>query len=106
MTLKVLGQSSPAAATPANVYTVGAGLSTVISTVSICNQNATAVTYRISVRPAGAAQATQHYVVFDALLPALSTDFLTIGIALSATDVVTVQASATGVSFSLFGNES
>jgi len=57
-TYKVLGQSAPAATTATDLYTVGAGKSAVISTAVIANRANTAATFRLSVRPAGAAGTT------------------------------------------------
>jgi hypothetical protein len=37
-TYKVLGQLNPAATTPTTLYTVPASTSTVVSTITICNQ--------------------------------------------------------------------
>jgi hypothetical protein len=104
-TYKVLGQSNPAATTATSLYTVPAATSVVASTLTICNQTAAAVTYRIAVRPAGATLAAVHYVAFDAVLGQGDTVALTLGITLAATDVVTVYASTATVSFSLFGCE-
>lgn len=103
-THKVLGQSAPAAATATTLYTVPAATQTVCSTLSICNRDIATV-YRVSVRPAGAAQANQHYIVFDSVLAANDTIMLTLGITIAATDVVTVYAGSSSVSFALFGAE-
>ena len=100
---KVLGQSSPAATTLTSLYT--ASTQAVCSTLTICNTTATAMTYRVAVRPAGATIATQHYIVYDSSVAAYDSVFLTLGISLAATDVVSVYASATGAAFSLFGVE-
>lgn len=105
MAYKVLGQSAPSAATATDLYTVPSAKSAVASTLTICNQNTTSITYRISVRPAGAALASLHYIAYDVLLPPNSTDTLTVGITLAATDVVTIYTSATGTSFHLYGSE-
>lgn len=105
MAYKVLGQAAPAAATPTDLYTVPSGVSAVISTITICNQTTASVAYRVAVRPAGAALATQHYIAYDALLPGNSTDALTLGITLGAGDVVTVYCGAVTMSFSIFGTE-
>jgi len=42
MAYKVLAQSAPSAATATDVYTVGSGVETVISTIIIANRAATA----------------------------------------------------------------
>jgi hypothetical protein len=102
---KVLGQSNPAATTATTLYTVPAGTQTIVSTVVVTNQAATAGTYRIAVRVAGAALATNQYIAYDVSLPANASDTLTLGLTLGAADVVTVYASSATFSFSAFGSE-
>lgn len=104
-TYKVLGQSTPSATTATTLYTVPAATSAVASSIVICNQNASAKTFRIAVRPAGATLAGQHYLAYDAAIAANDSVIMTIGMTLATTDVVTVYASATLLSFSLFGTE-
>jgi hypothetical protein len=105
ITYKVLGQSNPAANTNIDLYTVPANTSSVCSTLVICNQAASAATFRVAVRPAGASIATQHYTSYDTNLNANDSITVTIGITLATTDVVTVRANTTTVSFNLFGSE-
>ena len=51
-TYKVLGQSNPAATTLTTLYTVPASTQTVISTITVANQAATAATYPlVSIKP-------------------------------------------------------
>lgn len=102
---KVLGQSNPAANTNADPYTVPSGKSAIISTLAVCNQGASPTTFRVAVRPAGAAIAAQHYVAYDSPVDGNDSVFLTLGITLAATDVVTVRAGTATVSFSVFGSE-
>jgi glucose-6-phosphate dehydrogenase assembly protein OpcA len=102
---KVLGQSAPTATTDTNVYTVPSATSAVISTIVIANRAGTAATYRIAVRPGGAAIANQHYVAYDITVGAGDSTALTLGITMTATDVLTVQASTADLSFSVFGTE-
>jgi hypothetical protein len=104
-TYKVLGQSAPAATTEANVYTVPSATQTIVSTITVANRAATAGTYRVYVRPAGASVANQHYLVYDASLPGNATDTLTLGVTLAATDVLSVYASTGDFSFNAFGSE-
>lgn len=105
MAYKVLGQSAPSATTATDVYTVGSGLQAVISTVTIANRGTGAATYRVSVRPDGAAQANQHYIAYDATVPANDTIALTLGLTMDAADVVTVYGSTANLSFNVFGQE-
>ena len=104
-TLKVLGQSAPAATTDTNIYTVPTSRAAVVSSLTVCNRNAAEGTFRVAVRPAGAAIADQHYSYYDATLAAKSTLAATLGLTLAVTDVVTVRASSANFSFSLFGSE-
>jgi len=77
-TYKVLGQSNPAATTLTTLYTVPASTSTVISTITVANQAATAATYRIAVRIAAAGISAAQYLAYDVSLPANATDTLTL----------------------------
>ena len=103
-TYKVLGQSNPSATTLTTLYTVPSATSAVCSTLAVCNQGVSA-TFRIAVRPAGAAIAAQHYIVYDNWVNAGDTVFLTIGATLATTDVISVYAITANVSFNLFGTE-
>ena len=104
-TYKVLGQSAPSATTDTDVYTVGAGKQAIVSTITVANRSATSATYRIAIRPAGATLANEHYIAYDVALGANDTTALTLGITLTATDVVTVYASTADLSFGIFGSE-
>jgi hypothetical protein len=101
---KVLGQSIPAATTNTTLYTCATANGAVGSTLAICNQGVS-TTVRAAVRVAGAAIEAKQYIVYDAVASANDTLFLTIGVALANTDVVTVYANTANVSFSLFGSE-
>ena len=104
-THKVLGQANPAATTLTTLYTVPASTQAVCSTITVCNTASSATTYRIAVRPAGASIATSQYLAFDAALPANDTATLTLGVALAATDVISVYAGSANVAFAAFGVE-
>jgi glucose-6-phosphate dehydrogenase assembly protein OpcA len=105
MAKKVLGQSNPSATTATTLYTVGAGKSAVISTLVIANLAATAATYRVAVRVAGATLANSQYIAYDVSVGASDSTALTLGITLAATDVVTVYASNANLTFTAFGDE-
>ena len=103
-TYEVLGQSAPSAATDTALYTVPSATSAVVSTLSVCNRGVS-TTFRVAVRPAGATLANQHYIVYDNAVNAGDAVFLTLGMTLAATDVVTIRAGTADMSFSLFGSE-
>jgi hypothetical protein len=102
---KVLGQSNPSATTNTTLYTVPAATQAVVSSITICNQSSTPATVRIAVRPSGATLSAQHYIVYDSTVSGNDLLTIAIGISLAATDVVTVYASTSTMSFSLFGSE-
>ena len=104
-TYKVLGQLNPSATTATTLYTVPSATSTVVSTITVCNQASSAATYRIAVRPAGETLAAKHYIVYGATVAASDTTTLTLGLTLATTDVVTVYASSANLSFNAFGSE-
>jgi len=104
-TYKVLGQSNPSATTATTLYTVPASTQTIVSTITVCNQAATAATYRIAVRVNGASLAASQYIAYDVSLPANASDTLTLGVTLGAADIITVYASTATMSFSAFGSE-
>lgn len=103
-TYKVLGQSNPAATTATTLYTVPAATSAVCSTLVIASLGVS-TTFRIAVRPAGATLANQHYIAYDTPINQYDSVFLTLGITLATTDVVTIYAGSANVAFSLYGSE-
>ena len=104
-TYKVLGQSNPSATTATTLYTVPSSTQAVVSTISVCNQAAASATFRIAIRPDGATLAAQHYIAYGATVAANDSTFITIGATLGDTDIITVYASTSTLSFSAFGSE-
>ena len=105
ITYKVLGQINPSANTATTVYTVPSLTSTVLSTVTVCNQSSNPASFRLAVRPSGEAIAAKHYVKYDNPVPGNDTVSLTLGITLAATDVLTANANTATLSFNAFGSE-
>lgn len=105
-THKVLGQAAPADTNNATLYTAGSGVQAIVSTISVANLTASAATFRIAVRPAGATVANQHWIAYDVSLGANDSISLTQGISLAATDVLSVRSgTANALAFSAFGVE-
>lgn len=102
---KVLAQSAPVATTATDVYTVPSSTEAVISTIIIANRAGTAGTYRLSVRPNGAAQSNQHYIAYDVPIAANDSTTLTLGITVDASDVITAYCSSADMSVNIFGTE-
>lgn len=104
-TLKVLAQVIPSAATLTTLYTVPASTSTSVSSITICNQSATATAFRISIQVAAAADTTKQYLYYDQAIDGNTTFVATIGITLATTDVVKCYATLATLSFNVFGVE-
>ena len=104
-TYKVLGQSNPAATTLTTLYTVPASKEAVVSSISVANLTATAATFRLAVRPAGASIANQHYIGYDITVGASDSTIITVGLTLATTDVLSVYASTANIAFQAFGDE-
>lgn len=102
---KVLGQSAPLATTDTDVYTVPSATETVISTIIIANRAATAGTFRLMIRPNGAALSNVHYIAYDVAIAANDSTTMTLGITLDAADVVTAYCSSADMSVNIFGTE-
>lgn len=103
--IKVLGQLEAPATSLTALYTVPGATSAVASTLVICNRTTSNLTFRVSVAVAGAVDDPSQYIFYDKIVPKNSSIFATVGLTLGAADVVRAYASATGLSFSLFGTE-
>ena len=105
MAKKVLGQSNPSATTATTLYTVPSAKEAVVSSISIANLTATAATFRIAIRPAGATLANVHYFAYDITVGASDTTIITVGLTLATGDVIKIYASTATVAFQAFGDE-
>lgn len=103
--LKVLAQSNPSVNTLTDIYTAPANISTINSTVTICNQSSVIAKFRLSIAIAGAADAVKQYLYYDLPLSPNDTFGLTFGITLAATDVIRGYTNNSAVSFNVFGTE-
>ena len=104
-TYKILGQSSPSATTPTDLYTVPAARSAVCSSLSICNRGGTQTTFRVSISPAGAATANKDYLYYDVTLAGNDTFVATIGVTLATTDKIRIYSGNANLSFQVWGTE-
>ena len=102
---KVLGQSAPSATTATDVYTVPAATQTIISSIVVTERGGSAGTFRIAVRPNGAALSNEHYIAYDAPIQANDIVGLTLGITMDAADVLTVYCSSANMSVNISGSE-
>ena len=105
-TYKILGQSAPANTSNADLITVGASKSQIVSTIVIANTTTSSATARVFARIAGAAAAASNALIYDVTLNPNSTNAFTLGVTLAATDVLTVRTgTANALTFTAFGTE-
>lgn len=102
---KLLGQSSPNAATLTALYKAPACACTTASTLVVCNRAGVATTFRVAVAPKAEADAVQHYLYYDFALAANATHTALLDLRLGENDEVRVYAAVATVSFNLFGVE-
>ena len=103
--IKVLGQYDLDATTERELYTVPNLSQTTTSTLAVANRTGASITFRVSVSPDDAATDPKDYLYYDAPLAANSTLTAVLGMTLAQNDTVRIYASATGLSFNLFGVE-
>jgi hypothetical protein len=103
MALKVF-QVKPSVDTLTTLYTCPSAKESVVSTVSVANIGADA-SFRIAVRKAGQAISDEMYIVYEATISAGESKFFTIGIAMEASDVISVFTKSGSIAFNAFVNE-
>lgn len=107
-TYKTLGQvqSTGAIGTYDSLYTVPASTSSVVSSIVVCNQTASAQYFRIACASSSASINAKEFIAYGTLVPANDTIPLVIGVTLDTT-VKHLMCSSTSasVSFSAFGAE-
>jgi hypothetical protein len=105
-TYKVLGQAAPTDTNLTTLYSVPSATQTLVSTITVANLTASSAAYRIAIRPAGASVENKHYMAYDVALLGNDSISLTLGVALQATDVISVKSgTSNAVAFQAFGVE-
>jgi hypothetical protein len=105
-TYKILGQVNPtSASTLTSLYTVPSAKEAFCSTLSICNFGATTANVTVVAREGGAAIDPKQHLLYNIPIVPADSLFLTLGISLYQSDIISVSASTTSISFGLFGSE-
>jgi hypothetical protein len=102
---KILGQTQTGAGTDATLYTVPALTDTVISSITICETNGVAGTFKICPKTATATTTAATAIAWNQPIGANQTIVLVIGITLAAANLLVVQGSTANITFSAFGQE-
>ena len=105
---KILGQRNPTANVLSTLYTVPAGNSAIISSITVANLNEAANVggaFRISANVSGVAVSNANYLAYSVNVPSRDTVTLTLGVTLNAGSIVSVNANSSLLAFSAFGTE-
>lgn len=105
VTYKILGQSSPSSGIVTTLYTVPSATSGVISSVVVCNRDATTSTFNIAVVKSGSTLADKDYIYCNLTLLGNDSFVANLGITLAAGDFISIASSSDNLSFNLFGTE-
>jgi hypothetical protein len=105
-TYKILGQAEPSDTDVADLYTVPADTESIVSSLVITNTTGSELTFRIFVRDSGATAGTENAIAYDTPISATSQVAFTLGITLSATDIISVRTdTGNSITFQAFGSE-
>lgn len=103
--LGALDTGASGIATPETLYTCPAATSAVISTISVCNRDSAAATYRVCISTTTSFE-DSGYIVYSASVPGNDSIFLTLGITLDATNkYLLVSGSTSTLSITASGVE-
>ncbi len=98
-------QSDPSATTLTTLYTVPGATNAVCSALHVCNRSATATSFRVAVRIAGAAIANSHYCYYDVPIAGNDTFTAELKWSLAAGTIVSVYATLATLTFTLHKSE-
>jgi hypothetical protein len=104
-TMKTPSFSAPAANTLTSLYIVPSSTQAIIPTINVCNTASAAATFRIGIRPSGAAIEQQNYLVYNSDISAFESIIFNQGIILDAGDILAVYSSASTLAFTAFKME-
>ena len=102
---KVLGQAAPIAVTEVDLYIVPTSTSALCNSITVCNRGTSTAFFRVTISVGGGSTSNTDYLYYDVPLAANDTFIATIGLTMTASDVMRVYASTTDLSFQLYGIE-
>lgn len=95
-------QGTAGTSTYETLYTTPSATEAVVSTIVICNQASSGVTFRIGLDTTAGTPGASEFLVYDATLAGNDTVALTLGITMDAGKFLRVSSSANTCSFSAF----
>jgi hypothetical protein len=102
---KLLGQVTPTANTPSNVYITATGTQAIVGTITIHNFSDSNGSYSLTVRPTGDAFSNTHYIIRGGVIPAR--ELLTIkgAVSMNANVLLMANTNLGSVTFNAYGAE-
>ena len=98
-------QGTSSTSTYETIYTVPATKAAVISTISIANEAATDMSYRIGISDSDTNPVSGDFLVYDSTVAGNDTTFITVGITLTAGQYLKISSGATTSTFACFISE-
>lgn len=92
-------------ATYSTLYTTPSNTTAVVSTITICNQTGSTITYRLGLASSATDPSTSEFLAYGATVAANDTVALTLGVTMGANKFLRASASSASVSFIAFGTE-
>jgi hypothetical protein len=103
---KILYQYTPSDTSAHSQTAVSSGVSQIISSLVIANVTASDAAASVYVKSGAAGTAIQNAILYNVIIEANSSVALSLGITLTATDVISFQSgTATALTFTAFGTE-
>lgn len=103
--IKVLGQVNPLASTSSPIYTTPALTEAVISSLFVCNTDASPAHFRINIAVGSAPDAINQYIYYDIAIAGNETFAATVGLTMAQNDEIRCYSDTPNLVFSVFGTE-
>lgn len=92
-------QGTAGVGTYATLYSTDASTTAILGTIGICNTSSSPATYRIGVMDSAGTPSGAEWRVYDSVVAASDTVFLTVGMTVGPSKFLRVSSSATTVTF-------
>ncbi len=103
--IKVLGQLAAAATTEEDLYTAPDLSRVTCSSIVVANRTSSTITFRLSISVNDVSTTAKDYICYDIPINGNTVITMVLGFTLGQNDTFRTFASATGLSFNLFGVE-
>ena len=102
---EILGQVSPTANTPSNVFVTGASSSAIVSTITLHNFSDSNTSYSLLVRPINEAESSKHFIIRGGILPARELITITGAVTMNSSAILAANTNGSSISINAYGVE-